>query len=160
MPGAIRGRVLLPSTTPGCGGPPAGAGGRKVAVLDVDFHHGNGTQEIFYERDDVLFVSIHADPDRQYPYFSGGADERGAGRGRGFNINYPLEKGVSDAQYLAALDGACADVTRFAPDFLVVSLGVDTFGGDPLGDFACTSPARRLGQLAGASPSSTCPPRL
>ncbi|HQV69558.1 MAG TPA: histone deacetylase family protein [Thermoflexales bacterium] len=115
--------------------------GAKVAVLDVDFHHGNGTQEIFYQRDDALFVSIHAHPDRQYPYFSGGADERGTGRGRGFNFNYPLEKGVSDARYLAVLDGACADVTRFAPNFLVVSLGVDTFGGDPLGDFALTGAA-------------------
>lgn len=127
-------------------------GGAKVAVLDVDFHHGNGTQDIFYRRDDVLFVSIHASPDRQYPYFWGGADERGEGRGRGFNINYPLEKGVTDTRYLAVLDDACADVARFAPDFLVVSLGVDTFAGDPLGDFALTGAAfwrigARIGQL-------------
>lgn len=113
----------------------------KVAVLDVDFHHGNGTQDIFYARDDVLFVSIHADPARQYPYFIGARDERGAGRGLGFNVNYPLGAGTTDDAYLGVLESACEDVARFAPDVLVVSLGVDTFGGDPLGDFALTTGA-------------------
>lgn len=125
---------------------------RRVAILDVDFHHGNGTQDIFYARNDVLCVSIHADPDRQYPYFFGGADECGAGDGRGFNVNYPLPAGTTDGEYLAVLDEACAQVARFAPHYLVISLGVDTFGGDPLGDFALTGDAypkigARLAQL-------------
>lgn len=112
----------------------------KVAILDVDFHHGNGTQAIFYERSDVFFVSLHADPERQYPYFAGAADERGAGAGLGFNRNYPLPVQIDDAAYLTALRQACADIADYAPDYLLVSLGVDTFGGDPLGDFAL-SPA-------------------
>jgi acetoin utilization deacetylase AcuC-like enzyme len=124
----------------------------RVAVLDIDFHHGNGTQAIFYDRRDVLFISLHADPDRQYPYFLGGADERGAGEGEGFNINYPLPINLGDDQFMAALDRACDDIARYAPRYLVVSLGVDTFGGDPLGDFALTGAAyprigARLAQL-------------
>lgn len=115
-----------------------GVGSRRIAILDVDFHHGNGTQAIFYRRSDVLFVSLHADPDRQYPYFMGGNDERGEGEGEGFNWNYPLPAGVDDVRYLATLDEACARIAGFAPRYLVVSLGVDTFGGDPLGDFALT----------------------
>lgn len=126
--------------------------GAGVAILDVDFHHGNGTQAIFYERRDVLFVSLHADPDRQYPYFLGAASERGVGEGEGFNINYPLPMKTTDEEYLAVLDEACGQIARFAPRHLVVSLGVDTFGGDPLGDFAMTSDAypkvgARLAQL-------------
>ncbi|BCX04865.1 MAG: acetylpolyamine amidohydrolase [Candidatus Roseilinea sp.] len=130
----------------------AGVGSRQIAILDVDFHHGNGTQAIFYRRSDVLFVSLHADPDRQYPYFMGGSDERGEGEGEGFNWNYPLPAGIDDARYLATLDEACARIAGFAPRYLVVSLGVDTFGGDPLGDFALGSDAfprigARLAQL-------------
>ncbi|MBX7214492.1 MAG: histone deacetylase family protein [Thermoflexales bacterium] len=112
------------------------AGAHRVAVLDIDFHHGNGTQHLFYAREDVLFVSLHADPDRQYPYFAGFADETGAGTGLGFTLNLPLPAGCDDAGYLAALDTGCARVARARPDFVLVSLGVDTFGGDPLGDFA------------------------
>jgi acetoin utilization deacetylase AcuC-like enzyme len=127
-------------------------GEARVAILDIDFHHGNGTQAIFYERSDVLFISLHADPDRQYPYFLGGADERGVGAGAGFNINYPLPIKTTDDQYMAALDRACDDIARYAPRFLLISLGVDTFGGDPLGDFALTHAAfprigARLAQL-------------
>ncbi|PJF46948.1 MAG: histone deacetylase family protein [Chloroflexi bacterium] len=129
-----------------------GVGSRRIAILDVDFHHGNGTQAIFYRRSDVLFVSLHADPDRQYPYFMGGSDERGEGEGEGFNWNYPLPAGTDDARYLATLDEACARIADFAPRYLVVSLGVDTFGDDPLGDFALTGDAfprigARLAQL-------------
>jgi acetoin utilization deacetylase AcuC-like enzyme len=116
----------------------------RVAVLDIDFHHGNGTQQIFYERDDVLFVSIHADPVREYPYFAGYADERGAGAGAGFNLNLPLEAGVTNARYLAILDQALAAIADFAPRFLVLSAGFDTFGGDPIGDFALTAAAYPL----------------
>jgi acetoin utilization deacetylase AcuC-like enzyme len=116
----------------------------RVAVLDIDFHHGNGTQQIFYERDDVLFVSIHADPVREYPYFAGYADERGAGAGAGFNLNFPLEAGVTNARYLAVLELALAAIADFAPRFLVLSAGFDTFDGDPIGDFALTAAAYPL----------------
>jgi acetoin utilization deacetylase AcuC-like enzyme len=103
-----------------------------VAVLDIDFHHGNGTQQIFYERADVLVVSVHADPARQYPMFLGYADERGAGPGLGYNLNIPLPPGISDGPYLEALDRALAAVRSFAPGALVVSAGFDTFIGDPV----------------------------
>lgn len=117
---------------------------QRIAVLDIDFHHGNGTQQIFYERDDVLFVSIHADPQREYPYFAGYADERGAGAGAGFNLNFPLEAGVANARYLNVLDRALAAIADFAPRCLVLSAGFDTFGGDPIGDFALTADAYPL----------------
>jgi acetoin utilization deacetylase AcuC-like enzyme len=113
----------------------------RVAILDIDYHHGNGTQQIFYERGDVLFVSIHADPMRQYPYFSGYADECGEGAGLGYNLNIPLETGVTDARFLEALGQALAAVSDFAPRFLVVSAGFDTFDGDPIADFALTCEA-------------------
>jgi acetoin utilization deacetylase AcuC-like enzyme len=106
----------------------------RVAVLDIDFHHGNGTQQIFYERADVLVVSIHADPAHQYPYFLGYAGERGAGAGLGFNLNLPLPPGTGDATFLAALDQALAAIGDFAPTALVVSAGFDTFVGDPVAE--------------------------
>jgi acetoin utilization deacetylase AcuC-like enzyme len=115
--------------------------GSPVAILDIDFHHGNGTQQIFYERGDVLFVSIHADPAREYPFFAGYADERGAGAGTGCTLNFPLEAGVSDTRYLAALDIALDSIAAFGPRFLVLSAGFDTFEGDPLGDFALSGAA-------------------
>jgi acetoin utilization deacetylase AcuC-like enzyme len=105
--------------------------GARVALLDVDFHHGNGTQQIFYARDDVLFVSLHADPAEDYPYFLGFADERGWGAGEGFTRNFPLPAGTAGESYLAALSDACAAITHFSPDALVVSLGVDTAAEDP-----------------------------
>jgi acetoin utilization deacetylase AcuC-like enzyme len=114
---------------------------QRIAVLDIDFHHGNGTQQIFYERDDVLFVSIHADPAREYPFFSGYADERGAEAGQGYNLNLPLEADVTDDRYLAVLEQALAAIDGFAPRFLVLSAGFDTFGDDPIGDFALTAGA-------------------
>jgi acetoin utilization deacetylase AcuC-like enzyme len=112
-----------------------------VAILDIDYHHGNGTQQIFYERGDVLFVSIHADPAREYPFFLGYAGERGAGDGEGCNLNIPLEAGVTDAPYLAALETALETIVAFGPRFLVLSAGFDTFDGDPLGDFALSGAA-------------------
>lgn len=114
---------------------------RRVAILDIDFHHGNGTQQIFYERADVLTVSLHGDPNRVYPYFLGYADERGAGAGEGFNLNMPLPKSTTDNEFLAALEPALDAIAAYAPQALVVSAGVDTFGGDPLGDFALTRAA-------------------
>ncbi len=125
----------------------------RVAILDVDFHHGNGTQDIFYDSNEVLFVSIHTDPNRKYPYFSGFADEEGQGGGRGFSRNFPLEEaGVDEARYLEVLDRALDAVHAFGPAFFVVSLGVDTYQGDPLGDFglsleAFTHIGERLGQM-------------
>lgn len=110
-------------------------GADRVAILDVDYHHGNGTQSIFYTREDVLFVSLHADPAEEYPYFAGYADETGAGPGVGFTLNLPLPPGTEIAAYLAAMEQAEARISQFAPDVLVVSLGVDTHAGDPLGRF-------------------------
>ena len=111
------------------------AGKRRVAILDVDFHHGNGTQQIFYRRDDVLFASLHGDPDVTFPYFSGYSDETGEGVGEGFTVNYPLPPGTSVATWMAALDEALAHIHRAECELLVVSLGVDIFEGDPISAF-------------------------
>lgn len=124
----------------------------RVAVLDVDYHHGNGTQDIFWERADVLVVSLHGTPETEYPYFLGYADERGAGAGEGFTHNFPLPRGTTWAQYSAALDSALDAVASFGPDALVVSLGVDTYVGDPISAFALEREhfplmGRRLAQL-------------
>ena len=114
-------------------------GANKIAVLDIDYHHGNGNQDIFYKRGDVLCISIHADPRRAYPYYLGHADETGDGEGAGFNMNLPLPPGTTAAQWFAALETACIKLQGFAPDALVVSLGVDTFAGDPQSTFALQS---------------------
>jgi len=111
-------------------------GFRRVAVLDVDAHHGNGTQDIFWERADVLFVSIHGTPETEYPYFLGYADERGAEAGEGFTHNFPMPHDTTWAEYSGTLDTALDVVAEFTPDALVVSLGVDTFEGDPISPFA------------------------
>jgi acetoin utilization deacetylase AcuC-like enzyme len=108
------------------------AGHQRVAILDVDVHHGNGTQGIFWERDDVLTVSIHADPHGYYPYFWGHAHETGTGRGHGFNLNLPLPLGAPDAAWLEAGDRALARIRQFAPSALVVALGLDASESDPL----------------------------
>ena len=110
--------------------------GGRVALLDIDYHHGNGTQEIFYISDQVLFLSLHADPNYAYPFFWGYADECGAGKGEGYTRNFPLPAGTGDADYLAALDQALALIRNFCPDYLVLSAGFDLLAGDPLGDFA------------------------
>ena len=107
----------------------------KTAILDVDYHHGNGTQAIFYDSDAVLFISIHGDPNRTYPFFAGFEEERGEGRGRGMNRNFPLGEGVNGSDYLAVLGDALEMISQFDPAFLVVSLGVDIYQEDPLGDF-------------------------
>ncbi len=117
-----------------------------VALLDIDFHHGNGTQAIFYERSDVFFVSIHGDPHREYPYFLGFADECGARAGEGYNLNLPLPAGVNDAAYMASLETALEAIAGYGPSYLVISAGLDTFDGDPLGDFKLsTSCYARIG---------------
>ena len=110
-------------------------GAARVAVLDVDYHHGNGTQAIFYDRADVLFVSIHGDPRTEYPFYLGHADETGAGEGAGFNLNLPLAAGSSAATWFGALDVACERIAQYRADALVVSLGLDTFAGDPISTF-------------------------
>jgi acetoin utilization deacetylase AcuC-like enzyme len=115
--------------------------GEPVAILDVDYHHGNGTQQIFYGRPDVLYVSLHGDPNRAYPYFAGFADETGAGEGRGATLNVPLPAGCTDEEYLAALDRALERIGGFGGSTLVVSLGLDTHVDDPICDFALTTPA-------------------
>lgn len=115
-------------------------GAARVAVLDVDYHHGNGTQSIFYARADVLFVSLHGDPRVEYPYFLGHADETGAGPGLGFNLNLPLPHGTAWDDYAPALDLACRRAEAHGADALVVSLGVDTFELDPISRFRLTSP--------------------
>ena len=118
----------------------AGQTGGRVAVLDVDFHHGNGTQQIFWRRGDVLYVSLHGDPARAYPFFLGYADERGEGEGSGANLNFPLPAGTDDDAYLATLDRALERIAESSGEILVVSLGFDTYRGDPICDFALTTP--------------------
>ncbi|TVP49675.1 MAG: histone deacetylase family protein [Halomonas sp.] len=115
------------------------AGKRRVAVLDVDFHHGNGTQQIFYGRDDVLFVSLHGDPAVTFPYYLGYADEIGEGKGEGFNVNYPLPPGTSVVDWMATLEQALAQIQAAECECLIVSLGVDIFEDDPISAFTFTS---------------------
>jgi acetoin utilization deacetylase AcuC-like enzyme len=110
-------------------------GAKRVAILDVDYHHGNGTQSIFYQRSDVQFLSLHGDPTVEYPFFLGHADETGEGAGLGFNHNYPLAHGTDWSHYGPALADACSKIAAYAPDALVVSLGVDTFEQDPISRF-------------------------
>jgi acetoin utilization deacetylase AcuC-like enzyme len=110
-------------------------GAAGVAILDIDYHHGNGTQSIFYARSDVLFVSVHGDPAQEYPFFLGHGDESGEGEGRGFTANFPLRWQCEPAAWFAALDAGLCLIRDFAPSYLVVSLGVDTFIDDPISQF-------------------------
>ncbi len=111
----------------------------KVCILDIDHHHGNGQQDIFWERDDVLTVSIHGHPGFAYPYFSGFENERGSGNGFGFNMNIPLPENIEGKLYEDALDKAIRKISWFRPDFLIVSLGYDTSAGDPTGSWSLKS---------------------
>jgi acetoin utilization deacetylase AcuC-like enzyme len=114
-------------------------GAKRVSILDVDYHHGNGTQEIFYHRGDVQVINLHADPMQEYPYYLGHADERGAGAGEGFNINYPMPWGTDFAHWYAALEDGCGKLLAYKPDVVLVSLGVDTFEKDPISQFKLQS---------------------
>ena len=114
-------------------------GARRVAVLDVDYHHGNGTQAIFDARSDVLTVSIHGDPRTEYPFFLGHADERGTGAGAGLNLNLPLPRGTDFARWRSTLREGLDAIRTFGADALVVALGVDTFEGDPISGFRLRS---------------------
>ena len=122
----------------------------KVALLDIDHHHGNGSQDIFYRRRDVLTVSLHGNPRGAYPYFSGYADERGEGEGLGFNRNFPLRPGTDDGHYIETLDEALGVIKRFKPETLVLSLGFDIMRGDPTGTFVLTvAGLRAIGERIG-----------
>jgi len=127
------------------------SGAPRVAILDVDFHHGNGTQEIFYRRKDVLFCSLHGHPEDEYPYFAGFVDEIGEGEGAGCNANFPLRPGTAWDAYAEALAAAIRKIVAFGPDTLVVSLGVDTFERDPISRFRLrTEDYLRLGEAIAA----------
>ena len=123
-----------------------GAGAARVAVLDIDFHHGNGTQDIFYHRGDVLFASIHGTPAQAYPFFVGHAEETGAGDGAGTNLNLPLPPGTDFAGWSAALATAITRIRDWGTDALVISLGVDTCEDDPQSFFRIAAEDfRRIG---------------
>ena len=123
----------------------------KVAILDIDYHHGNGQQDIFYERADVLTISIHGHPRLAYPYFSGFEDERGQGPGEGFNLNFPLPEIVEGPRYREVLHKALRRIESFQPTFLVVALGLDTAKRDPTGSWSLrASDFEANGALIGA----------
>ena len=111
------------------------AGKKRVAILDVDYHHGNGTQDIFYERADVTYASIHADPGTDYPFFWGHVDETGSGDGQGFTLNLPLPRGTDWSGYEPALIQALDRIESHEPELLIVSYGADTYEGDPISQF-------------------------
>lgn len=122
----------------------------KIAILDIDFHHGNGTQDIFYERSDVLTVSIHGDPHFAYPHFAGFKDETGSSDGAGFNINYPLPETITPERYLRTLSGALKRIRAFNPGYLILCLGLDTAKSDPTGTWNHTyEDFFRIGQMIG-----------
>jgi acetoin utilization deacetylase AcuC-like enzyme len=128
-------------------------GHARVAILDIDYHHGNGTQDIFLEDAAVLFASIHGDPATEYPFYWGHADERGTGAGEGTTLNLPLGRGTTIAPYLAALDHALDAIARFGPGLLIVSFGADTYEADPISHFKLATAdypilARRIASLA------------
>lgn len=122
-------------------------GAKRVAILDVDYHHGNGTQQMFYERQDILTVSLHADPRQEYPYFTGYADEIGAGAGEGYHMNLPLPWGTDWRRYAETLELALARIRQYGAEALVISLGLDTFEHDPISRFKLMEEDyRRLGE--------------
>jgi acetoin utilization deacetylase AcuC-like enzyme len=128
------------------------AGLGRVAILDVDYHHGNGTQDIFLERGEIFFASIHADPRTDFPFFWGHEDERGIGEGQGATLNLPLPHRTGRRDYEPALDRALQSIAGFDPDLLVCSFGADTFAGDPICSFALETEdyapvARRIASL-------------
>jgi acetoin utilization deacetylase AcuC-like enzyme len=128
------------------------AGRSRVAILDIDYHHGNGTQDIFLNRGDVFFASIHADPRTDYPFYWGHADETGIGEGEGATLNLPLPRGTDVAAFTAALDTALGRIAAFQPEILLCSFGADTYAGDPISFFSIETDdypeiARRIASL-------------
>ena len=129
------------------------SGRQRVAILDIDYHHGNGTQDIFWTRGDVLFVSIHADPATDYPFYWGHSDEIGEGEGEGATLNLPLPRGTDMVEFSGALDQALERIAAYAPDLLICSYGADTYSGDPISYFSIQTAdypaiARRIASLA------------
>ena len=114
-------------------------GAKRVSILDVDYHHGNGTQEMFYGRADVQVINLHADPMQEYPYFLGHADETGTGAGEGYNLNYPMPFGTTWVEWNSCLEEGCKKLAAYSPDVVLVSLGVDTFEKDPISRFKLRS---------------------
>tara|TARA_B100000579_G_scaffold404574_1_gene389501 strand:- start:856 stop:1881 length:1026 start_codon:yes stop_codon:yes gene_type:complete len=114
-------------------------GAKKIFILDIDFHHGNGTQEIFYNRSDVFFASLHGDPMEAFPHFLGHVDETGVENGKGFNFNYPMPPNTTYVQWKKSLNKAISEIKYFNPEFLLISLGVDTFENDPISFFKLKS---------------------
>jgi acetoin utilization deacetylase AcuC-like enzyme len=126
------------------------AGGAKPAILDVDVHHGNGTQAILYERDDIFFCSVHGDPRELYPWYAGYADETGTGRGLNCNLNLPLPAGTQNAEFVAAIDKGLAAIKRFGATVLIISLGFDAQAGDPTANLSVTADGfREIGKHIG-----------
>jgi len=128
------------------------AGAGRVAILDIDFHHGNGTQDIFYDRGDVFFASLHGAPEDTYPYFIGYADEKGKGAGEGANFNYPMPPGTPYSLWSEALDDAIAKIKAWGAESLVISHGVDAYKDDPISFFKLnsedfTDAGRRIGRM-------------
>ncbi len=128
------------------------SGAKRVAVLDIDFHHGNGTQNLFYDRGDIMFASLHGAPQETYPYYLGYADETGTGAGEGFNLNYPMTAGTGYGAWARALDDAIARIAAWGAEALVVSLGVDAYKDDPISFFKLdsddfTDAGRRIGRM-------------
>ena len=115
-------------------------GAERVAILDIDYHHGNGSQAIFYDRNDVLYVSLHARPEDEYPFLMGYASEIGVGNGKGCNLNIPMPIGTTFEVYRDSLKIALQNIIDYDPDVIVLSLGVDTFADDPVGGFKLQSP--------------------
>lgn len=110
--------------------------GKRIAILDIDFHHGNGTQDLFYHTDQVLTISLHGDPRTCFPYYSGYSHETGSREGQGYNLNFPLPKGTEFADYRKLIEGRIlGDIRSFAPDYLIICAGFDTYKKDPVGDF-------------------------
>ena len=114
-------------------------GANRIFILDIDFHHGNGTQSIFYDRSDVFFASLHGDPLEAFPHFLGHANEEGTGEGIGYNCNYPMPPGTTYETWTKVLDEAISKIQTFKPDALLVSLGVDTYENDPISFFKLQS---------------------
>lgn len=121
-----------------------GQGAEKVAIFDFDLHHGNGTQDIFYDDPNVLFVSIHASPDIKFPYYTGYSDETGAGKGEGANYNFPLPEGVDDERYHQEVEKALKIIYEYCPNFLLISAGFDTHVSDPIGAFRLSTEYYRM----------------
>lgn len=123
----------------------------RVTILDVDVHHGNGTQTLFYDRADIQTISIHADPRTAYPFYAGYADERGIGEGEGYNLNLPVPAWSGDEAYLAAVRTGIQAAAAFSPDLVVLALGLDASGADPLACMRVTGEGfARMGEMLGA----------